>query len=471
MYKKGKRDMKNYFVGVDIGTSNVVMVVGSRTDDTLLFNIEGVSVQSTKRSVLDGLVNNIEVVGNAIKTAKQELETELGIKIEQAYAGIGSSYARSVTIEDWVPVKNKRTGVIGKEDILILEQIFKQVKTENRAEVIHGITPLCYYVNGEKRTLDPVGQKGSWLKGDYLFTLAVSEHLRLVKMAFVKANIDLISIFINPMITAPLLLSEKEAAEGAVIVDIGGGITDITVVREGRVQYFVSIPIGAESIDSDLKSILPHNSNIASVKHKYGHALSSQVPENEVITIGGKNIIHRNIATVIEARLMDIAEMVLSEIRQAGFGDKVTAGTVLTGGSVAIEGIDLLFERETSLPCRKATQLYGLTDSAKERVATFGQQTAVAIMMNAANYAPTIVVEQPKVEVSEQTTEQTAEPEIVEQTKQTKPQTYTQSSEQDVEKVETETSKSGKATKKESRGNRFGSFIKGLMGYSDPTKK
>lgn len=471
MYKKGKRDMKHYFVGVDIGTSNVVMVVGSRTDDSPLFNIEGVSVQPSKKSVMDGLVNNIEVVGNAIQTAKRELEAELGIKIEQAYAGIGSSYARSVTIEDWVPVKNKRTGVIGREDILILEQIFKQVKTENRAEVIHGITPLCYYVNGEKRTLDPVGQKGSWLKGDYLFTLAVSEHLRLVKMAFVKAGIDLISIFINPMITAPLLLSEKEAEEGAVIVDIGGGVTDITVVREGRVQYFVSIPIGAESIDADLKSILPHNSNIASVKHKYGHAMASQVPDNEVITISGKTIIHRNIATVIEARLMDIAEMVLSEIRQAGFGDRVTAGTVLTGGSVAIEGIDLLFERETSLPCRKATQLYGLTESAKERVATFGQQTAVAIMMNAANYAPTIVVEQPKVEASEQTAEQTAEVETTKQVEQTQTQTQTHGDEQDVGKVKTKTEKPEKPAKKESRGNRFGSFIKGLMGYSDPTKK
>lgn len=466
MYKKGKIDMKHYFVGVDIGTSNVVMVVGSKTDSSPLFNIEGVSVQPSKKSVLDGLVSNIEVVGNAIKTAKKELETELGIKIEQAYAGIGSSYARSVKIEDWVPVKNKKTGVIGKEDILILEQIFKQVKTENRSEVIHGITPLCYYVNGEKRTLDPVGQKGSWLKGDYLFSICISEHLRLVKMAFVKAGIDLISIFVNPMITSPLLLSEQEAKEGAVIVDIGGGITDITVVKEGRVQYFVSIPIGAESIDSDLKSILPPNSNIASVKHKYGHAISSQVPDNQVIPIGNKNIIHRNIATVIEARLMDIAEMVLSEVRQAGFGGLVNAGIVLTGGSVAIEGIDLLFERETSLPCRKATQLYGLTEGAKERVATFGQQTAVAIMMNAANFAPTIVVEQPRVE--------TAVQRVVENAPTQQPQSSSLTeAETEVEKVEQKEPQKQEKRKPEpkSRGNRIGSFIKGLMGYSDPTKK
>ena len=135
--------MKHYFVGVDIGTSNIVMVVGSRTDDSVLFNIEGISVQQSRKSVIDGVITNIEIVGDAIKNAKYELESELGIKIEQVYVGIGNVYTRSVSVTDWAPVKNKKSGKIGKEDIIILEQLLKMVKTENRAETIREILPLA----------------------------------------------------------------------------------------------------------------------------------------------------------------------------------------------------------------------------------------------------------------------------------------------------------------------------------------
>lgn len=467
--------MKHYFVGVDIGTSNIVMVVGSRTDDSVLFNIEGISVQQSRKSVIDGVITNIEIVGDAIKNAKYELESELGIKIEQVYVGIGNVYTRSVSVTDWAPVKNKKSGKIGKEDIIILEQLLKMVKTENRAETIREILPLAYYINGEQRTLDPVGKFGSWLKADYLFSIGISDHIRLIKMACVKAGLELLNIFVNPMVTYPLLVSDKEANNGVAIVDIGGGVTDITIVKEGRVQYFVSIPIGAEAIDNDLKTILPSNSNISSVKHKYGKAIASSVADNEVVPVGGKEIICRNIATVIEARLIDIAELVMGEIKSAGFEQAIESGFVLTGGSVDLDGIDALFERETGRQSRKADMLYGLCEQAKSCDITFGQQTAVAVMMNAANFAPTNVIEvgvaAPKV---------IATPIIPEPAEPKSPETKEESAEK-VEIANNPNPEEGKQPdkskaveepkKKKKSSHSFGSILMGLMGYGDHDKK
>lgn len=464
--------MKNYFVGVDIGTSNVVMVVGSRSDDNPLFEIEGVSIQSSKKGVIDGIIVNIDAVGNAIKAAKAELEAELGIKIEQAYAGFSNTGCRSVTMEEWVPVKNKKSGKINRDDIVILEQQLKQIKPENRAEAVHQISPICYHVNGEKRTLDPTDMQGSWLKGKYLFSLCVSDHTRCIKMAFVKAGLELVKIFINPLVTHPLLLSKKEAEEGAVIVDIGGGVTDVTVVKEGRVQYFVTLPIGAEAVDNDLKNILPKNSNITSVKHKYGKAIAANVADNEVIPISGKNIIYRNIATVIEARLMDIAEMALADVRAAGFAESVPAGFVLTGGPVDMEYVEQLFERDTNMKARKATSLYGLTEQAKDCIATYGQQTAVAVMMHASGFAATLVRPQTPVQPKPQSVSQPVEmPTPKREQEVVAPQIApievepVQEVKQDVEQLVRQ------QRPHSSKRAGFGAFIKNLMGYDDPEKK
>ncbi|MBQ2417448.1 MAG: hypothetical protein II282_04540, partial [Alistipes sp.] len=249
--------MKQYFVGVDVGSANVVMVVGSRSEGSELINIEGVSIQESKKSVKEGrlcttLQSAVINLSYAIKDAKQELEDALGIKIEQAYFGLGNSETRCVKVEDLIPVKNKRTGEISKDDVIILRQLIRQVKTESCSEKVLDIYPLCYYVNGTKRLLDPVGAQGSWLKGEYMLTVGLSDQMNTFKQLHHRVGMEIQKVFINPMITYPLLVSEKEAEEGVVIVDIGSEVTDITIVKERQVQYFRTIAVGAELINNDL---------------------------------------------------------------------------------------------------------------------------------------------------------------------------------------------------------------------------
>ena len=390
--------MKQYFVGVDLGSSNVVMVVGSRAEGADSINIEGISVQSTKKSIKQGrictsLSSAVPNLSSAILAAKQELEEELGIKIEQGYFGLGDSNTRCVIVEDMLPVKNKKTGVIGNEEVTILRQMLRQVTTESCAEGVWEISPLYYYVNGVKQTLDPVGMQGSWLKGRYMLTVGMNDQINSLKQMHHRLGIDIQQIFVTPLITYPLLVSKNEAHKGVVVVDMGSEVTDVTIIRDSKVQYFCSLPVGAELVDADLKSILPKGSNVTKIKHLYGEAMSSNVADNEIIKDGNKEIIRRNIATVIEARVMDIAELVGQVIKESGLDAFVDAGIVLTGGCSSLKGIESLFERELSRPCRKADVLYGIGSKPAECEITPGQHAAVAIMLHASQYQSSYVRE------------------------------------------------------------------------------
>ncbi|MBQ9137248.1 MAG: hypothetical protein IJX65_01260 [Alistipes sp.] len=391
--------MKQYFVGVDLGSANVVMVVGSREEGQQSINIEGTSIQNNKRSIKQGrictaLSSAVPNLSSAIINAKEELEDELGIKIEQAYFGLGDSNTRCVIVEDMLAVRNKRTGVIGNEEIVLLRQLISQIKPESPAEGVWERSPLCYFVNGTKQIIDPTGLQGSWLKARYMLTVGTNDQHNCLKHLHHRVGMEMQKIFVTPTITYPLFVSPQEAMEGVVIVDLGHEVTDVTIVRDNRVQYFRSLPVGAELIDADLKSILPKNSDISKIKHCYGRAISSDIPENEVIKDGNKEIIRRNIATVIEARLMDIAELVGKVVRESGFAEFIPHGYVLTGGTSSLELIEELFERELNRPCRKVETLHGINiKNNSDILITPVEHAAVAIMLHAATFSASYVKE------------------------------------------------------------------------------
>ncbi|MBQ2024686.1 MAG: hypothetical protein II212_06970, partial [Alistipes sp.] len=168
-------DEKQYYVGLDIGTTNVVMVVGSRVAGSQTIKIESLSSEPSKKSIVKGLVTNRSVFRNSVNAVKKELEKSLDVKIEQAYFGVGNADVRGVVVEDMIAVRNKETGVITKEDIMLLEQRIHKVELRELRETIINIEPICYYINGTKRVLDPVGMQGSYVVGHYLITLGIKD--------------------------------------------------------------------------------------------------------------------------------------------------------------------------------------------------------------------------------------------------------------------------------------------------------
>ena len=185
------------------------------------------------------------------------------------------------------------------------------------------------------------------------------------------------------------------------MVDVGGGVTDVTVYYRNVVRYVASIPMGASAINRDIRTMSVPEKHVESLKQKYGSAVAELAPEDKLIRVNGrtareaKDILLRNLATVIEARATDIAEFVQQEIKDSGYAGKLAYGIVLTGGSAKLKDLDELFRRVTGMDVRVAVPEPGITGESKEKVADAAFSTAVGILLKGAELGGCAVIEHP----------------------------------------------------------------------------
>ena len=199
----------------------------------------------------------------------------------------------------------------------------------------------------------------------YVYVMAAHHNVDRVNRALHRASIQASGLCINPTLLPELLLTPEEKEEGVAIVDIGGDLTDLVVVREGKMCYFASLPIGSSAINSDLHAALSiPKKDIDNIKHRFGSAIASSVPEDTTIPIkaagrqGKKTILQRNVAEIAEERLKDIAQFILRELRAAKYSTKIPCGVVLTGGATYLANIDQLLSRELNMEVRSCDILF-----------------------------------------------------------------------------------------------------------------
>lgn len=405
-------EKKSYFVGVDIGTSNVAMVVGSRIGDGPI-NIEDGVTRPINGGVVAGRIDNVQSVGAAIRAAKEELERELNIRINEAYAGLSGEFVHCAYYTDHVFVRDNVSSCITKEDVASLHERMNNVIADPSEEILERI-PQNYVIDSSKEIADPIGSFGRNLSSTFMFILCQKNQLMRVKMAFHNAGLSLLGTYVNPAVLPSLVLTDEEKDEGVAIIDIGGGTTDVSIVRGGKLRYIASVPIGAQSINADMHTFGISDRNTEYFKRKYGSAVADMVPADATIPIqkagqqSKKDFPQRNLVAIIEARLKDIAEFAWAEIKHAKMSTKIPCGLVLTGGSTVLENIDELFRRETGVPVRLSTVESGISDETKEKVSTYLQSAAVAVMLNGVKRGKCDVIElSPKVVSPQQPTSPT----------------------------------------------------------------
>ena len=379
-------ERKNYFVGVDIGTSNITMVVGILQKNNLI-DIVASSIQESKLGVINGRINNVEIIGSAILAAKKELEESMKIRITEAYVGVSNEKVRCATISDFVKVRDRQNHCISEEDIRALKQRIDNIKCEpSNNEIVLQRIPICYTIDGKRDTQNPVGEIGSWVSATYLAILSDPEQTNRLSLAFQKAHITIKDkVIINPIVQPHLLLSEDEWEDGAAIVDIGSGTTDVSIVYKNKLRHIASLPIGGNAIDEDIASIGISKRHIHNIKRNYGTAMRDGIGENDVFKIP-KIGSHKeeqfalyNLAAIIEARLCDIAGFVLEELHYSRLANTIKSGIILTGGVANISGIDKLFARELKMPVRIVKEYYGLTKESASVIGSSAETAAVAI--------------------------------------------------------------------------------------------
>ena len=390
-------ERQNYTVAVDLGSSNVVVAVGEKAAEG---QMEVASIVSKPvEGVNAGKIENIELVSRAIREAMSEAEEQLGIRITEAYAGISGDFVRCARHTDHVFVYDPQNGV-NQKDVDALFDRMRNVQAPDDETIMERV-PQNYVVDDNQEVKNPVGSFGKKLSSTFNFILCLRTPMQRLDMALKRLGIKMLGVTSNAIATAEAVLLPDEKEEGVAVVDIGGGVTDVAVYYRNVVRYIATIPMGAMAINRDIRTMSVPEKHVESLKQKYGSAVADLAPEDKLIRVNGrtareaKDILLRNLATVIEARATDIAEFVLQEIRDSGYAGKLAYGIVLTGGSAKLKDVDELFRRVTGMDVRIASAETGVAEESREKVVDPAYATAVGILLKGAEQGACAVIERP----------------------------------------------------------------------------
>ncbi len=390
-------ERKNYTVAVDLGSSNVVVAVGEKVAEGRM-DVASI-VSKPVEGVNAGKIENIELVSRAIREAMSEAEEQLGIRITEAYAGISGDFVRCARHTDHVFVYDPQNGV-NQKDVDALFDRMRNVQAPDDETIMERV-PQNYVVDDNQEVKNPVGSFGKKLSSTFNFILCLRTPMQRLDMALKRLGIKMLGVTSNAIATAEAVLLPDEKEEGVAVVDIGGGVTDVAVYYRNVVRYIATIPMGAMAINRDIRTMSVPEKHVESLKQKYGSAVADLAPEDKLIRVNGrtareaKDILLRNLATVIEARATDIAEFVLQEIRDSGYAGKLAYGIVLTGGSAKLKDVDELFRRVTGMDVRIASAETGVAEESREKVVDPAYATAVGILLKGAEQGACAVIERP----------------------------------------------------------------------------
>lgn len=342
-------------VGLDIGTTKICTIVG-RKNEFGKIEILGMG-KSESVGVMRGVVTNIVNTVNSIKLAVDEASAKSKVEIHNVYVGIAGQHIKSLQHRG-MRTRNSMEDEINQKDIdIIVEDMYKLAMPPGE-EIIH-VIPQEYTVDNEQGLKDPVGISGIRLEANcHIITGQVSSIKNIYKCVE-RAALKTEGLFLEPLASAEAVLTEEEKEAGVVLVDIGGGTTDVAIFHDGIIRHTAVIPFGGNVITDDIKegcNIIRNQAEL--LKIKFGSALAGENQENEIVSIPGlrgrepKEISLKNLANIIQARMEEIIEHVNYEIKNSGFEKRLIAGIVITGGGAQLKHIIQLVEYITGMDAR-----------------------------------------------------------------------------------------------------------------------
>ncbi|HBG46886.1 MAG TPA: cell division protein FtsA [Deltaproteobacteria bacterium] len=370
--RMAKRD--NIIVGLDIGTTKICAIVGEKTRDGV--EIIGIGTHSS-RGLRKGVVVNIESTVDSIRKAVEEAELMAGCEINRVYCGIAGSHIRAFNSHGVIAIKNRE---INQADIDRVIEAAQAVVIPPDREVIH-VIPQEYIVDDQEGIQEPMGMIGIRLEVKvHIVTAAVTSAQNIVKCAN-KAGLDVADIALQQIASSEAVLNPDEKEIGVVLVDIGGGTTDIALYHGGTIKYTTVISLGGNQVTGDISVGLRTTASEAEkLKRENGCAMTAMVSRDdcmEVQSVGGntsKTVSRYMLCEIIEPRIEEIFQLVKREIMKSGYENLVSSGIVLTGGTAAMEGITELAEQVFNLPVRRGLPIgiTGLVDVVKSPMYSTG---------------------------------------------------------------------------------------------------
>lgn len=356
-------------VGLDIGTSKIAALIGEvRREGTCDIIGFGVTPSVGMRK---GVVVDIDGISRAIGEVVDKAARMAGVDVKSAFVSISGSHLASMNNRGVVAVARDDREITPEDAERVLEAA-RVLNIPADREIVH-VLPREFVVDGYDGVRDPVGMLGVRLEVEaHLVTGAVTSIQNLLRGVY-KAGLEVEDLVVASLASGEAVLSPAERELGCLLIDMGGGTTDLCIFERGSPWFTGALPVGGDHLTSDLAvGLRTPPATAEQVKTEYGRARPSEEAADEIVEVPnvGKTSTHQVsahlVASIMEARLQDIFALVKKEVQRSGFPGPIAGGSVLCGGCSLVPGIAELAAEELGMSVRlgKPTGLGGLVDLA-----------------------------------------------------------------------------------------------------------
>jgi len=348
-----KKTDRQVVVGLDIGTSKVLALVGEIAADNSI-EIIGFGSQPS-RGLKKGVVVNIESTVQSIQRAVEEAELMAGCEIHSVYAGIAGSHVRSLNSHGVVAIRDKEVGSTDVEHVI---DAAKAVAIPADQKILH-VLPQEFIIDGQEGIRDPVGMSGVRLEAKVHIVTGADSAAQNIEKCIQRCGLVVEDVVLEQLASSFAVLTDDEKELGVCIVDIGGGTTDIAVFSNGAIRHTAVIPIAGDQVTNDIAVSMRTPTQYAEdIKIRYACALSQLANPDESIEVPSvgdrpaRRLARQTLAEIVEPRYEELFGLIRDELRRSGFEEVIAAGIVLTGGSAKMEGAIELAEEIFHVPVR-----------------------------------------------------------------------------------------------------------------------
>lgn len=376
--------MRRTVVGIDVGTTKVCTIV-AQVSASGQANVLGVGT-TTSKGLDKGVVVDIDDAVNAVATSIEKAERLSGYRIDTAFVGVAGRHISSLNSRGVVAVASPEHEIT-HHDVARAVEAAQAVAIPTQREIVH-VIPRTYIVDGNEGIRDPVGMSGFRLEVEtHIVTGEVMAIQNLIKTVQ-RAGVEIDDLVLQPLASGEAVLTREDKERGVVLVDIGGGTTDIAVFIQGGIWHTSVIPVGGNHFTNDIVYVLhtPHNT-AEYLKLKYGSAIADEVPSEipldeaatedapqaesdlidvDTLVVGERQQVSRQLLNeVLQSRAEQLVELIYNEIQRSGYDGLLQAGIVITGGGAQLPRFDELMRDMLGLPVRVGypTGLTGLADA------------------------------------------------------------------------------------------------------------
>ncbi len=350
-------------VGLDLGSTKVTAVVAEvDADGITILGVGNVPCRGLRK----GVVTNIDWTVRSIREAIDAAQNCAGVEIDTVYAAVAGSHVRSIASHGMCAVSGRE---VTRGDVDRVLDAARAIPVDADRMILH-VLPREYLVDNQDGIRDPVGMSGVRLQSKANLVTAATSCVQNVVRCIERSGLDVADVVLSPLASADAVLSDDEKEIGVIVIDIGGGTTDLLVYADGGIAHTSVIPVGGNNITSDLSAGLRTPTGEAErLKRSHGCAMSRMIGDDEEVEVPGvgghapRRVARRFVSDIIEPRVEEIFHEARRRVEELGMLELVSAGAVLTGGANLMEGMVECAEDVLGMPVRMGfpVGLAGLT--------------------------------------------------------------------------------------------------------------